>query len=516
MESFIDRIYKCDTIWLDDDKILTATSKSTCISFTCAGGHQDEKEIYKICQNLSKNNETYICHTCSVKNHKMKCLKTKHSVYTFATVASDAETFIELGSSEIWARISPPFDNYCVSTAGKVKNTDTNHTLTEENASGSKRVSLCRTKDGIITKAKMFVHILVGQAFLPASENPKAVFVGHINHDNSDNRIENLEWCEQPKRRTIETKPRDLGFKAELLTPNIVWKPYKKEDLDILVSNTGLIKTSNNTITDGQFDSGYSRGYRRYNSHSVHRLVLEAFVGLPTNINQTNVNHKNGNKEDNRLENLEWVTPAENNEHASMTGLLDGRKRKISQYDLNGTFIKEHPSQADAGRETGISEDNIHMCVSKSSSSAGGFIWKYSSDESEIKPVLKCSREIQKRDAITNEILNVYTSIAIAAKELNFSEHKVKDSAASKKHFTPQFDSVFYLCFSEEDDSGYAERAKPKAIERLYPDKITVSDTFPSMKKAAKELKMGESTVKKCCLQGVKDRDGMYWRFQAV
>ena len=47
MESFIDRIYKCDTIWLDDDKILTATSKSTCIYFTCAGGHQDEKEIYK-------------------------------------------------------------------------------------------------------------------------------------------------------------------------------------------------------------------------------------------------------------------------------------------------------------------------------------------------------------------------------------------------------------------------------------------------------------------------------------
>lgn len=56
----------------------------------------------------------------------------------------------------------------------------------------------------------------------------------------------------------------------------------------------------------------------RRSDRSVHRLVLEAFVGLGF---ASEANHRNGIKSDNRLANLEWVTPVENNRHARETGL---------------------------------------------------------------------------------------------------------------------------------------------------------------------------------------------------
>ena len=109
-----------------------------------------------------------------------------------------------------------------------------------------------------------------------------------------------------------------------------------------LISNKGRIKTINTledkkvfTKEDGYVATGLTKNKKEHYKY-VHRLVAEAFVSNPNNKGQ--VNHKNGIKNDNSVENLEWVTPSENIRHAIETGLLKYKKKentiKESKYSL--------------------------------------------------------------------------------------------------------------------------------------------------------------------------------------
>lgn len=114
----------------------------------------------------------------------------------------------------------------------------------------------------------------------------------------------------------------------------------------------------------------------------IHRLVAETFIPNPKN--KPEVNHKDGNKNDNSVNNLEWVTRKENVQNAiergtayqNMSGFDNHRGKLIAQYDINGKLIKIWPSTRSIEYELGFAHPNI-IKACKKNLVRYGFKWKY-------------------------------------------------------------------------------------------------------------------------------------------
>lgn len=104
----------------------------------------------------------------------------------------------------------------------------------------------------------------------------------------------------------------------------------------------------------------------------VHRLVAEAFIPNPDNL--PCVNHIDENKENNCVENLEWCTVEYNLNYGTR---IEKFMKRVSQYSIEGNFIKTYNSEEQAAKETNSKARGISNCVRGRQKTHNGFIWKY-------------------------------------------------------------------------------------------------------------------------------------------
>lgn len=158
-----------------------------------------------------------------------------------------------------------------------------------------------------------------------------------------------------------------------------IWKDVSGYEGRYIVSTLGHIKNvKRNKLLKPTIDSkGYSNVKLYMNNiqsktHKVHRLVASAFLSNPDNKPQ--VNHKDENRTNNRVDNLEWCTNKYNCNYGNHSKHLS---KPILQFDKNGNYIRKWNGASEAGRTLNICIQSIQKCCKSKRFSAGGYVWKY-------------------------------------------------------------------------------------------------------------------------------------------
>lgn len=336
---------------------------------------------------------------------------------------------------EIWGDLGTiGYPGYRLSTLGQIQNVKTGHFLSAYLSDGYWRVSF--TINGV--KSKELLHALLAKLFVHNPDPATLTTVDHKNRISTDNSVKNLQWascrmqalnrntwvntgvapvqglslvgddvlCEYRNsyeasramtthnasashiNKACRTGKVAYGYRwRRKLTPDLpgeIWELAKIEgcNQEIYASTMGRMRRG----IDGVAWFGCkpkSKNKSKYRTFGVsvngkfvkmyvHVIIARTFLGPSNN---RIVNHKDGKKGNNKIENLEHLTKSENSLHAYETGLARGTA--VAKVDKNGKEIERFSTIAAAARSVGVKRDTLNHHVLYSRKLYLGFFWNH-------------------------------------------------------------------------------------------------------------------------------------------
>lgn len=243
----------------------------------------------------------------------------------------------------------------------------------------------------------------------------------------------------------------------------------------------------------------------------IHRIVAEAFLENPNGL--PCVNHKDENKLNNNLQNLEWCTMSYNVNYGTAT-IRRARKmgNKIAQYNLKGNLVATYYSSGDAERNTGIAKSAIKDCANGKTSTSGGYIWKKIIDScpQHVNVLLPCNhaKVIEQYDVNLNFIAS-YDSGHIAAKDTGLCSENILACCRRQQKSC----GGYIWAFQGEEPAKISPRKNQKCVVMADLDDNNIKK-FDSIASASKFLGGNRSAGIKQCLYGKsKSAYGYKWRY---
>nr|QBK92038.1 MAG: HNH endonuclease [Pithovirus LCPAC304] len=365
--------------------------------------------------------------------------------------------------------------SYQVTKNGEIKNKHTGLILSlKPNKIGYVRKALTSDNKKIVP---LLLHVIIAETFILNPENKP--IVDHKNRIRNDNRVENLRWATRkenamnvpvrptktyPEKKVVQFDLKSgkcvkiwhsirkasetLGISKTAIGQNCAgrskssggyrWKWVEEQNIEgevwmnyretqISVSTMGRVKLKHGRVTYGYNKSGqYLKVKIKTRARPVHILIAEVFIDNPLNFPV--VNHKNGNKTDNRVENLEWMTHRMNIKHAWEIGLNKGNAKitgkTVIQHDANMKVIKTYISLHEASKKTNFNRRSISRSCHSEKAHKGFYFRFENANIKETNHIQKSPMKVKVSDG--NGSVIVYKSANEVSKKFNVSADYIR------------------------------------------------------------------------------------------